>query len=288
MAVRIDEDAVRDSVDAEVLGEADQLLASGAVGEITPAGGGASAIVRTEGDVQYESWVGVVGGDFVGECDCASSSPDELCAHAVAVTLSAVREKFPWSSAATPPSGALDPETRRFAAIASGLPPRRLITLVAEFAATDRRFATRLMAQAGVLGPMTGPELATLRRHLNSLANEATTGEWQTHEVAKAGEEIIAELEVLAQRPASEEALLLVEHAAALWDDLASHLFDDWEHFEGVPEEMGSRVLDIHLRLCEELQPDPEELAQRLKKITAKAEFTSCLDAPDEYQALLN
>jgi hypothetical protein len=290
MAVRIDEDAVRDSVDADVLSKADELLSSAAVGEITAVGGGATALVRAGHDLRYETWVGVVGGDFIGECDCDSSdsSPDELCAHAVAVTLSAVRDRFPWSSAATPPSEAMDPEVRRFATMASGLSPRRLIVLIAEFAASDRRIATRLMAQAGVLGPLTEAELATLRRLIDSLAREATTGRWDMHDVVKAGEAIIAELDVLAQRPASEGALLLVEHAAVLWDELASHLFDDWEHFDGVPEEMGSRLREIHLRLCEELQPDPDELARRLEKIiTRSEEFTSCLDAPDEYQPLL-
>jgi hypothetical protein len=102
-----------------------------------------------------------------------------------------------------------------------------------------------------------------------------------------AGDAIIAELEVLAHRPASLHALLLVEHAAAVWDDLAGHLYDDWEHYEGLPEEMGARVRSVHLHLCEELQPNPQELAERLKAITATAAATSCLDAPQEYQPLL-
>jgi hypothetical protein len=39
--------------------------------------------------------------------------------------------------------------------------------------------------------------------------------------------------------------------------------------------------------LCEELRPDPGELAQRLDRIIAAAEATSCLDSPDDYQPLL-
>jgi hypothetical protein len=80
-------------------------------------------------------------------------------------------------------------------------------------------------------------------------------------------------------------ALLLVEYAAGLWDGLAAHLFDDWEHYEGVPEEMGERVRRVHLHLCEQLQPGPEELTERLEQIISGAEAVSCLDAPHDYLA---
>lgn len=103
------------------------------------------------------------------------------------------------------------------------------------------------------------------------------------HDVVSAGEAIINELEIIAARPASVPALLLVEGAARLWDGLAAHLFDDWEHFDGVPEEMGERVRRVHLHLCEQLRPDPGELTERLDRIISAAEAVSCLDAPHDY-----
>lgn len=287
MAVRIDEAAVRGSVAPEVFREAEALLASGEVGEVTAAGGGAAALVPGEGGTRYESWVGVVDGDFTGECDCEATDGDELCAHAVAVTLAAIREEFAWSPAAVPPSGHIDPAVRRFATVARTLPPRQLVTLVAEFAAMDHRMGARLLTLAGVWGPMTAAELTAARERLDSAAKEATAGEWDTHQVVEAGNSMISELEVLAERPASMESLLLVEHAATLWDGLARHLFEDWRRFEGVPEEMGCRIRRVHLRMCEELRLDPTDLAERLTEIAEQSEFTSCLDAPDEYEPLL-
>lgn len=155
--------------------------------------------------------------------------------------------------------------------------------LVATHAATDRRLRVRLLVEAGQLGPLTESEVDQLRRTLGSIAAEATTGRWQMHDIVTAGEAIISELEIIAVRPASVPALLLVEDAAALWDGLAAHLFDDWEHFDGVPEEMGERVRQVHLQLCEQLRPDPRELTERLDRIISAAEAVSCLDAPHDY-----
>jgi hypothetical protein len=107
------------------------------------------------------------------------------------------------------------------------------------------------------------------------MAAEATTGRWQMHDVVTAGEAIISELEIISARPASMPALLLVEYAAGLWDGLAAHLFDDWKHYEGVPEEMGERVRRVHLHLCEQLRPDPGELTERLDRIISGAEAVS-------------
>lgn len=289
VAVRLDEDMVASCVQGEVFAEAQQLVGSASVGPIGDEGGGAKAFVRVAPDRTVEVWVGVVGGGLSAECDC-DGEPDmaseELCAHAVAVTLQALRDGFAWSSAATAPSAAVDPEVARLAAVAEGLTHRRLALLVATSAAADRRLCTRLLSQAGQLGPLTDTEAAQLRRELEGIAREATIGRWEMHDVVSAGEALIAEVEIVAERTASMAALLLVEHAAELWDVLAAHLFDAWEHYEGVPEEMGERVRRVHLRLCWELQPDPYELAERLDRIISAAEATSCLDSPHEYGAL--
>jgi hypothetical protein len=80
----------------------------------------------------------------------------------------------------------------------------------------------------------------------------------------------------------------VVEHAARLWDGLAGHLFDDVAHFEGVPEEMGAQIRQVHLDLCEELPTqDLGDLRERLGEITQAAEYTFCLDFPEEYDAFL-
>jgi hypothetical protein len=289
MAVRLDEDMVAGCVGGDVFAEAERLVTSGSVGQISEVGGGArAAVVRVATDRTVEVWVGVVDGGLSAECDCdfeRGIASEELCAHAVAVTLRALRGGFAWSSAATAPSAAVDPEVSHLVTVAERLPHRRLALLVATFAATDRRLRTRLLSQAGQLGPLTDAEATQLRRVLEATAREATTGRWNMHAVVSAGEALISEAEIAAERPASATALLFVEHVAELWDELAAHLYDDWEHYDGVPEEMGERMRRVHLQLCEQLQPDPDELTERLDRIISAAEATSCLDSPQDYLA---
>jgi hypothetical protein len=283
VAVRFNEDMLAGAVDTEVFAAAAGLLADGAVEQIGDASGRARAVVRA-GRSRLEVWVGVVHGDLSAECVC-DADPDALCVHAVAVTLAALRRGFSWSSGATPPSESFDPQVRDLMTAAGRLSRRRLTELVATHAAIDARLKTRLLVEAGELGPLAQSEADTLCRTLGVVAAEATTGRWQMHDVVTAGEAIISELEIISARPASMPALLLVEYAAGLWDGLAAHLFDDWEHYEGVPEEMGERVLRVHLHLCEQLRPDPEELTERLDRIISGAEAVSCLDAPHDYLA---
>lgn len=285
VAVRFNEDMVAGAVDPEVFVGGVRLLADGAVGQIGEASGGATAVVQTGSGRHLDVWVGVVHGDLSAECQCDAGA-DDLCDHAVAVTLGALRHGFAWSSSATPPSESVDPQVRDLIEVAGRLSRSRLTQLVAAHAATDRRLRTRLLVQAGELGPLVQSEADGLRRTLGAMADEATTGRWQMQDVVTAGEAIINELEIISVRPASVPALLLVEYAAGLWDGLAAHLFDDWEHYDGVPEEMGERVRQVHLHLCEQLRPNPEELTERLERIISAAAAVSCLDAPHDYRAL--
>ncbi|MFK3983863.1 hypothetical protein ACI2K4_26215 [Micromonospora sp. NPDC050397] len=291
MVVRIDVDAVRGAVEPAVFREAEALLAAGRLGRVVEVNGGAVAAVHTDGGATaYEVWVGVVDRAFSSECDCAGpeTDPDELCAHAVAVTLVALGEGFHWSPTATPPSTvAVDPEVRRLADVAATLPVRRLAMLVAEHAVTDRRLEARLLTYAGELAAPTDAELHELRKTVDSLATEATSGRWDAYDVLKAGEQIVEELEVVAQRPATEETLSTVEYAARRFDGLLGSLGEagDDEDFE----EIGSALRAVHVRLCLELRPDPETLVDRLLDIIEAAEspVTSCLDHPTDYLPVL-
>jgi uncharacterized Zn finger protein len=288
MVVRIDMDAVRGAVEPAVYREAEELLAAGRLGRIVEVGGGAVGAVHGDDGPPYEVWVGVVGGAFTGECECAGpdTEPDELCVHAVALTLAALRDGFPWASRATPPSAAqIDPEIRRLAEVAATLPVRRLAMLIAEHAVTDRRLETRLLTYAGQVGPPTDAELTDLRKTVDSIAADASSGEWDLYDVAKAGLQLVEELEVLAQRPATEATPLVVEYAARRWDALMALLHEaaDDDDFEDV----GAALRAVHVRICVELQPDPDALIDRLIDVIQAADATSCLDQPADYLAVL-
>ncbi|MEV4756421.1 hypothetical protein AB0J86_15080 [Micromonospora sp. NPDC049559] len=287
MAVRLDTDAVRNAVEPALYRDAELLRDSGRLGGLAVVGGGAACTVHGESGPHHEVWVGVVGGGFTAECDCgAVTEPAELCVHAVAVTLRALAEEFAWSPDAVPPSAAMvDPEVRRLAEVAASLPPRRLVALVAEHAATDRRLETRLLTYAGRLGPLTDAELDAARRTVDSLAGDATGGTWQPHDLLDAGRWIVDELEVLAARPAGPGGRAVVEHAARVWDALAAPLYEAGD--DAGPEEIGTALRAVHVRICAELRPDPAELAERLIEIVDAAELRSCLDEPEDYLALL-
>ena|GEM_PF-6005731 len=56
---------------------------------------------------------------------------------------------------------------------------------------------------------------------------------------------------------------------------------------ETEPGEIGRLIAAQHLRVCEELRPDPVELGQRLADLVRSAEVDSFLDAPDGYADVL-
>ncbi|MER7418252.1 hypothetical protein ABT346_15970 [Micromonospora peucetia] len=224
---------------------------------------------------------------FTAECDCPAR--EELCAHAVVLTVAVLESEFVWSSAATPPSAMqTDPRVAALVDVAGTLSARRLASLVAEWAATDRVLENRLLAYAGMLAPPTDAELADLRQTIDDLAHGATSGDrWDLHDVEKAGRALVEEARVLAHRPATQEALLLVERAARAWDGLAGYLYDAWETYEEEPGEIGGALRAAHVQLCEQVRPDPDELAVRLAEIIGAAEVDSCLDEPSDYLAVL-
>jgi hypothetical protein len=290
VAVRLDEETVRQAVDPHVLTAAEELVKSGALGELTEVGGGVACLVTTGTEAGYDVWVGVAAGALVGECSCDSSwnDPDDLCAHAVAVTLRALDDEFAWSSAAVPPSGAMhDPQIRRLAEIAASLPPRRLALLVAEYAVNDPRLATRLVTCAGVGAPLDDEEAAELRRRIDSSAGQALVGQWQLADVTDAAEQILMELEILVERPVNDEALLVIEHAAAVYDGLAGHLYDAGDRYADSADVFGNALRGLHIRMCLDLDVNPEELVDRIAAIVARAPAVSCLDEPDEYLEVL-
>ncbi|MBQ1025757.1 hypothetical protein [Micromonospora sp. C95] len=287
MAVHIDVDALRAAAGVAACEAADELQAVGQPEAIVPVGGGASGVIREAGRPPYDVWVGMTADGFVAECDCPAQ--EEFCGHAVALAVAALTDGFAWSSLATLPSAVqVDPRVAELAEIAHTIPARRLASLIADWAVNDRVLESRLLAYAGRLAPLSDAELADLGRTIDNLAHEATSGDrWDLPDVEKAGRAIVEEVQVLAQRAASIEALLVVERAARAWDGLAGYLNDAWEVYEDEPAEIGDALRAAHVQLCEQLQPDPDELAARLIEIIAAAEVDSCLDEPWDYLGVL-
>ena len=272
MAVRIDVEAFHDSIPTAVGEAAARLLTDDNVGELEPAGGGVQALVRDH-DAAFQPWVGIVDGIFTGDCDCGIPE-DDLCAHAVATALTAFHAGIAFSGAATPPGAApVEPDHAHYLQAVQRLSPRQLADLVAEHAVRDRLFATLLLAEAGMLNAADTSGLTDFRTALEDASTVTTGSRWQISDVEAAGHRLAAEVDILCAHPATHTALDLVEEAILVWDDLSGHLRDAYHITRTEPEEIAEPLLGAHRDLCERLDLDPDEIAQRLNQLLARCHY---------------
>lgn len=287
VAVRLDADRLLASVGQELAELGREHLNHGRLHALEAEDGGARAVVADPEAGLVGVWVGVLDGALTGECECAEGTPGDLCGHSVAVTLAALDHGFTFSSIPSRARG-VEPEERRFAELAAGLAPRRLIGLVARHAAADPYFAALLQACAGQL-PAPGPdEINDARQVIAHAADVPNGSDWDLYHIVKAGREMVAELELLAVRPPTDELLSVVEEAIAVWATLSEHLSEAWrETYETEREEIGSTLAALHLQLCQACPPDPLELAARLAKLIRTSDVDTFLEAPEEYANVL-
>ena len=272
MAVRIDVEAFRDSIPTVVGETAARLLTDGSVGELEPAGGGVQAVVRDH-DGAFQPWVGIVDGIFTGDCDCGITG-DDLCAHAVATALTAFHAGVAFSGAATPPGAApVEPDHAHYLQVVQRLSPRQLADLVAGHAVRDRLFATLLLGEAGMLDAADTSGLADFRAAVRDASQVTTGSRWQISDVEAAGHRLAAEVEILCAHRATPTALDLVEEAIVVWDDLSGHLRDAYHITRTEPEEIAEPLVGAHRDLCERLDLDPDEIAQRLNRLLARCRY---------------
>ncbi|MGH3929255.1 MAG: hypothetical protein ACRDTF_04685 [Pseudonocardiaceae bacterium] len=287
VAVRFDADALLASVGQDLSDLGREHLRQGRIRDLEAEDGGASAAIADPDRGLLGVWVGVVNGALTGECDCAEGVSGGLCEHSVAVALAALGNGLTFSSISSRARG-VDPEEQRFAEIAAGLTPRKLIGLVARRAVADQYFAALLLACADRLSSPGPTEIHAARRVVTAAA-EVPNGHdrWDLYDIVKAGTAMVAELELLAVRPPTDEVLVVVEEAIAVWATLSGYLNEAWETYETEPEEIGSALAELHLRLCQVHRPDPLTLAARLAALIAGADTDTFLDVPEEYVDVL-
>jgi hypothetical protein len=205
----------------------------------------------------------------------------------VGVALAGLGEGFTFSSISSR-AREVDPDEQRFAAIAAGLVPGKLIGLVARQAAADRYFAALLLACADRLSPPGPAEIKAARRVVVAAAEVPNGhGRWDLYDIVKAGTAMVTELELLAVRPPTDEVLGVVEEAIAVWARLSCYLNEAGQTYETEPEEIGSALAELHLRVCQVHGPDPLELAARLVALVDGAEGDTFLDVPEGYVEVL-
>ncbi|MGH3621390.1 MAG: hypothetical protein ACRDQ5_06310 [Sciscionella sp.] len=287
MAIRLDADALLVSVGQALSELGREHLVQGRVRDLEAEDGGAGAVLADPDHGLFGVWVGVVNGALTGECDCVDGMSSGLCAHAVAVALAALVEGLTFSSISSRARD-VDPEEQRFAEIAAELDPRELIGLVARHAVVDRYFAALLLSCADRLASPGPTEIQAARRVVTAAADVPNgRHRWDLYDIVKAGTAMVSELELLAVRPPTDELLVVVEEAIAVWATLSGYLNDAWETYATEPEEVGSALAELHLRLSQAYRPEPLELAARLAKLVADADVDTFLDAPEGYVDVL-
>lgn len=277
MAVRLDSSALLDSVGTSLSAQGREHLAHERVRDVAARDGGVTAVVDDPEFGPVEVWVGVISGVLTGECDCGAA---ELCGHSVAATLAALELGLAFSSMTSRASEGIGEDQRRFAEIAAGLAPDKLIGLVARQAAADRYFAALLLACAGQLPPAGPAELDGVRRVIAATADVPNGRRWELRDLVDAGEQLAAELELLAIRPPSGEMLTVVEEAMQVWAQLCDHLREAPD-CDDAAQQVGPRLAELHFHLAAELQPDPLELAARLARLAAAGADVSIDDYAD-------
>jgi hypothetical protein len=290
VAVRIDIDALLESLPTDVRDTA--LDASTRYRSLRPSDGGARAAVTTADGSVLDCWVGVVDGELATDCECRAGrrqhEHQSLCAHAVVVARAAVEADLPWSANATPPGSALPKTAAEWVQVAESLTHRELVGLVADQAARNRSFASSLLKTADLLGPPGPAEIALVRKAIDEALGVESGYEWDLHDIAVAGYRLAEELELLAERPATREALQVAEEAIDAWDGhLYGVLSQDYRTYETEPSDIGGRIAAAHLAICASLRPDPEQLAADLVRLEGLAEIESSIDALGAYRHLL-
>jgi hypothetical protein len=272
-------DALLSAVGPEIAVLGQELVAR--VGDVGSDRGGVTAVVADPGFGRADVWVGVVGGELVGECDCPVEG---LCAHAVALALAAPERGAAFSS--IPFRRGSDPEQEGFLSVAGVLGRRKLDRLVAEHAAKDRHFAAKLLAAAGRLREPSAEDVEAVRRMVEEAAAiPEGNDQWELHDLVRAGRDVVAELEVLAERPATVELLDVAEEAVVVWTASLAHLRGYWDDAD--VDLIGEALADLHLKLCEACDLPPAELAARLGDLLGRSGEDVFLDIPDAYEDLL-
>jgi hypothetical protein len=290
VAIRIDIDALLENLPTDVRNTA--LDVSTRIRSLRSSDGGARAAVTTPDSGAMDCWVGVADGELAADCECRAGRhqgrPQPLCAHAVVVARAAVEAGLPWSANATPSGSAVPKTAAEWVQIADGLTHRELVDLVADQAEQSRSFASSLLKAADLLEPPGPAEIALVRKAIDEALGVESGYEWDLHDIAVAGYRLAEELELLAERPATSEALNIAEEAIDAWDGhLYAVLSQDYRTYETEPSHIGGRIAAAHLAIFASLRPDPEQLAADLVRLEGLAEIESSIDALSAYRHLL-
>jgi tetratricopeptide (TPR) repeat protein len=161
-----------------------------------------------------------------------------------------------------------------------------LAGLLFEQAVNDERLLQRLALEMAREDGGTGPDLAALRRRLEDAfqPDDRILSSWR--EVAGFARRLgdaVGVLWNLLQSGHARATLDLVEHALALGEKALFEVDDSHGHVSMVLRDLR----DLHLAACEQVRPDPEELARRLFDWEVRGELSTFSGAVESYAEVL-
>jgi tetratricopeptide (TPR) repeat protein len=166
----------------------------------------------------------------------------------------------------------------------TSLAPDELSGLLMEQAAQDGRLRDRLVAQAAAAQGIR-IDAAMWKSRIDSAFGSGRVFIPYREAVGWAGEvnAVIDAVEDLVDAGHAETAVSLVEHAHRRADTAMQHIDDSDGHLSVISSRLGS----IHLRACEEISPDPVELARRLVDLELTSELGAFHRAASTYARVL-
>ena len=213
-------------------------------------------------------------------CNCPVGEDSIFCKHCVAVAL-AIAEPSPTSRGsrrAAPVDEDID-----LRAFVAGLDHEALVDLAMEQADADWQLRERLRAHAIAAGGGTVNAREWKQRIDAAFGGRhfvpyAEAGSW-AHGVF----DVIDALDDVRAAGHAAAVVLLVEYANRRADEAVQHVDDS----DGWLTDISERLAQLHLRACEESQPDPVALAQRLADLELAGELDTFRRAAATYAHVL-
>lgn len=218
------------------------------------------------------------------ECDCPVGDEGAFCKHAVAVALSwlenAGEEVFRPSEEPGKPRKKRKTNDERIRKYLGTLNEDALRKWVMEAADRDRGIRDKLLFSAKAKGRSDASSLKSVVRQMTRISGHV---DWR-HAGEYAGR--LADLaQMLDERIADGDPKLveIIEQAIAQAEDALGHIDDS----DGSVMPMIMELRDVHIRACNALKPNPEELAERLFRFQTTGDWDTFHSVLPAYQEAL-
>ncbi len=254
----------------------EDYAAEGRVGLIDATPDGVQGVVQ--GERRYRVWVGALGDDVLGRCDCPMGEDGRCCKHQVALALAWLEEQRPGTGRTRSVSMQ---EVREFLL---GLEPATLVSIIPAEADRDDAFSQRLLARTAAAAAGADHDQTSVRRAIDQAVRNAGYVRYQEAWDYVAGimnaVDLIDDVRLGGDPAAAiglaENALVRVEEAMGDVDDS-----------DGGMGEVLARLQGIHLAACEAARPDPVALARTLFEWELHGEWDVFAGAVERYRDVL-